>query len=59
LAVGVEGADAVDLIVKQIHAVGHQRAHGEEVDQATAHRVFARAHHLGHMLVARQRELGL
>ena len=49
LAVGVEGADAVDLVVEQIHTVGLQGAHGEQVDQAAAHRVFARAYDLGHM----------
>ena len=58
LAVGVEGADGVDLVIKQVHAVGLQRTHGKQVDQPTAHRVFARADHLAHMLVARQRELG-
>ena len=57
LAVGVEGADGVDLVVEQIHAVRHQRAHGEEVDQATAHRVLAGAHHLRDVLVARQGQL--
>ena len=59
LAVGVEGADAVDLVVEQVDPVGHQRAHGEQVDQAAAHRVFAGADHLGHMLVAGQGELAL
>jgi hypothetical protein len=59
LAVGVEGADAVDLVVEQVHPVGHQRAHGEQVDQAAAHRVFAGADHLGHVVVAGQRELRL
>ncbi len=59
LAVGVEGADGVDLVVEQVHAVGHGRAHGKEVDQPAAHRVFAGAHHLRDVAVARQRELGL
>ena len=59
LAVGVEGADGVDLVVEQVHPVGHGAAHGEQVDQPTAHRVFAGAHHLGHVAVARQRQLGL
>jgi hypothetical protein len=57
LAVGVEGADAVDFVVEQIHAIGHQGPHGEQVDQATAHSVFARADDLGHVLVAGQGEL--
>ena len=59
LAVGVEGADRVDLVVEQVDAVGHRRAHGEQVDQAAAHRVFAGAHDLRDVVVAGQRELGL
>jgi hypothetical protein len=59
LGVGVEGADRVDLVVEQVDAERHQRAHGEQVDQAAAHRVFARAHDLRHVAVAGQRELGL
>jgi hypothetical protein len=59
LAVGVEGSDGVDFVVKQVHPVGHQRPHREQVDQASAHGVFARAYHLGHVLVARQSQLGL
>ena len=59
LGVGVEGADGVDLVVEQVDAEGHRRAHGEQVDQPAAHRVFAGAHHLRHMAVAGQRELGL
>jgi hypothetical protein len=57
LAVGVEGADRVDLVAEQVHAVGHRAAHREQVDQPAAHRVFARRHHLADMLVAGQREL--
>ena len=59
LAVGVEGADAVDLVVKQVHPVRHQRAHGKQVNQAATHRVFAGADHLRHMAVAGQRQLCL
>ena len=59
LAVGVEGADGVDLVVEQVHAVGHQRAHGEQIDEAAAYRVFAGADDLAHMVVARHGELGL
>ncbi len=58
LRVRIEGADGVDLVVEQVHPVGHGRAHGEEVDQAAAHRVFARSHHLRDVAVAGQRELG-
>jgi hypothetical protein len=59
LAVGVEGADAVDLVVEQVHAVGHGAAHGEQVDQPAAHRVLAGAHHLGDVAVAGQGQLAL
>ena len=59
LGVGVEGADRVDLVVEQVDAVGHRRAHREQVDQAAAHRVLARAHHLRDVGVAGQRELRL
>ena len=57
LAVGVKGADAVDLIVKQIHPERHVRAHRKQVDQTAAHRVFAGTDHLGDMAVAGQRKL--
>ena len=57
LAVGVEGADRVDLVVEQIHPVGQGAAHGEQVDQPAAHRVLARADHLRDVRVAGQREL--
>ena len=59
LAVGVKGADAVDFVVEQVHPIRHQRTHGEEVDQAAAHRVFTGADHLADMRVARQGQLGL
>ena len=59
LAVGVKGTNTVDLVVKQIHPKRHQRAHGEQVNQTSAHRIFPWADHLGHVAVARQRELRL
>ena len=59
LGVRVKGADGVDLVIEQIHTVGHGRPHGEEVNQPTAHGIFAVADHLRDMLVARQRQLGL
>ena len=59
LAVRVKGANAVDFVVPQIHAVGHQAAHGEQVNQAAAHRVFAGADDLAHVVVPGQRELCL
>jgi hypothetical protein len=59
LTVGVEGADRVDLVAEQVHAVGHGRAHREQVDQAAAHRVLAGRHDLTHVRVACERELRL
>ena len=59
LAVGVKRADAVDLIVKQINAKRHQRAHGKQINQPAAHRVFPGADHLRDMAVTGQRELRL
>ncbi len=58
LAVGVEGADRIDLVAEQVDPVRHGRAHREQVDQAAAHRVFAGRDDLAHMGVARERELG-
>ena len=58
LAVRVKGADAVDLVVKQVHPERHQAAHGKQVDQAAAYRVFAGADHLRHMAVPGKRQLG-
>ena len=46
LGVGVEGADRVDFLIEQIHPVGHQGAHREQINQTAAHGVFARTHHL-------------
>ena len=57
LRVGIEGADRVNLVVEQVHAIRHVRAHREQVDQPAAHGVFAMAHHLRDVGVARQREL--
>ena len=57
LGIGVKGANRVDLVVEQVHAVGHQRAHGKEVNQAAAHRVLTRTDHLRHMAVARHGQL--
>ena len=59
LAVGIEGSDAVNLVVKQIDPVRHRAAHRKQVNQAAAHCVFAGADHLRHMAVAGQRELRL
>ena len=45
------------MLVKEIDAVGHDRAHWKEVDQPSANGVFPWAHHLAHMLVAGQGQL--
>ncbi len=58
LGVGVEGLDGVDGVAEQVHAVGHRRAHGMQVDETAAHRVFARGHHLADVVVPGQNELG-
>ncbi len=49
----------LDLVAEQVEAIGQGRAHREQVDQAAAHRVFARRHHLRHVRVAGQRQLRL
>ncbi len=59
LAVRIEGADGVDLVVEQVHPQRHAGAHREQIDQAAAHRVFAGADDLGDMAVSRQCQLGL
>ena len=59
LRVGVEGADRIDLVAEQVDAVGHGRAHREQVDQAAAHRVLAGRHDLADVAVAGERELRL
>ena len=59
LRVRIEGADAVDLVVEQVDAVGLRCTHGEQVDQAATHGIFARAHHLAHMRIAGHGELAL
>ena len=57
LGIGVEGANRIDLVIKQINPVGHQRSHGKEVNQAATHRVLTRTDHLRHMAVARHGQL--
>ena len=59
LGVGVEGADGVHFVAEQVHPVGHERPHRKQVDQAASHRVLTRRNHLGHVLVAGQRQLRL
>jgi hypothetical protein len=57
LRVRVEGADGVDLVVEQVDAVRHGRAHRKQIDQAAAHGVLARRDDRAHVGVAGQREL--
>ena len=57
LGVRVEGADALDLVVEQVDAVGQRTAHREQVDDAAAHAVFAGAQHLGDVGIAGQGQL--
>jgi hypothetical protein len=59
LRVGVEGADRIDLVAEQVDAVGHRRAHREQVDQPAPHRVLAWRDHLADVRVAGQHELCL
>ena len=58
LRVGIESPDRVNLVVKQVDAVGHLRAHGKQINQAAAHRIFTGTDHLAHMAVACQGQLG-
>src|SRR6185436_16964701 len=57
LGVHVKGANAVDLVVEQIDAVGQRTAHREKVDDAAAETEFSGRNHLGDVRVARQRQL--
>ncbi len=59
LRVRVERADRVDLVVEQVDPVRQRRAHRVQVDQRSAHAVFAGPHDLAYVLVAGQRELRL
>ncbi len=59
LRVRVEGADRIDLVAEQVHAIRHRRAHREQIDQSAAHCVLAGRDHLAHMRIAGERELRL
>jgi len=54
LAVDIEAAQGLDLVVEQLDAIGQGGAHREQIDQPAAHAVFAGRDHLGHMLIAGQ-----
>ena len=57
LRIDVERPDRLDLVIEEIDAVGHDRTHGKQVDQAAAHAELARGGHLRDMGVVGQREL--
>jgi hypothetical protein len=59
LGVGVEGLDALDLVVEEVDTEGQRRTHREQVHQPAAHRELARAHHLGDVRIACERHLRL
>src|SRR5208282_4547557 len=46
LRVRVKGADRIDRVVGKVEAVRNCRAGGEQIDQASANREFARGHDL-------------
>ena len=46
LRIDIERPDRLDLVVEQIDPVGHDRAHGKQVNQAAAHAELARCGHL-------------
>ena len=48
----VETSDGIDLVVEQLHAIGLNRAHGEDVDQCAAYREIARLRYLRHVPIA-------
>ena len=52
LGLGVEGADALELVVEQVEPVGPVGPHGVDVQQGAADRVLAVGHHLGDAVVA-------
>jgi hypothetical protein len=49
---GSKAAQRVDHVVEQFDAVGHVRAHREQVEQGAAHGEVARVEHLRHVAVA-------
>jgi hypothetical protein len=57
LGVDVEGAQGFDFVVEQFDTVRQFRPHREDVDQATAHAVFAGRDHLRDGLIAGEGEL--
>ena len=52
LRIDIEGADRIDFIAKQIDAIRDGAAGRKQIDKPTAHRVFARCHHLRGVRVA-------
>jgi len=57
LAVDIEAAQGLDLVVEEFNAIGKHGAHRKQIDESAAHAVFARCNDLRDMLVAGQRHL--
>ena len=48
----IEDADGVDLVIQQLDAIGHVRAHRVDVEQPATHGEVPRIHHLRNVSVA-------
>jgi hypothetical protein len=57
LGIDVEAADALDLVVEKIDAIGNGAPHREKIDQPAAKAVLAGRDHLCDMAVSGEREL--
>ncbi|MNS01600.1 hypothetical protein D3C72_328850 [compost metagenome] len=53
LALGIEGADGVHLVIEEVDAIGAAAAHGEEIQQGAAGGELAVLQHLLHRHIAR------
>jgi hypothetical protein len=58
LRVWIESSDGINFVVKQVDSEGYLRAHGKQINQAAAHRIFTGADHLADVAVACQGQLG-
>ena len=52
LALGIEGAEAIDLVVQPVDAVRGGAAHGEHIHEGAAHGIVPVLDHLGHGPIA-------
>ena len=57
LAVDVERANRLDLVVEEVDAIRQRAAHRKQIDQSAANAVFAGRDHLRHVGVAGERQL--